>query len=106
MIIEICLTGRWSYRLPQGVNFNSAPYFFGDPASKASFAQAYDAVATQLQAGVSPLLANGNPNPAFQSQPWFEDALAGFIGASACAGKSTAATATQCLASAAGSAVA
>lgn len=103
MIVEIGWTGRWSDRLPQGVNFNSAPYFFVDPTSKTSFAQAYDAVATQLQAGVSPLLANGNPNPAFQSQPWFENELAGLIGASGCAGKSTAATATQFLASAAAS---
>src|SRR5207248_1348638 len=48
MIVEIGWTGRWSDRLPQGVNFNSAPYFFVDTASKQTFAQAYDAVAAAL----------------------------------------------------------
>ena len=92
MIIEIGWTGRWSDRLPQGVNFNSAPYFFVDQASKQSFAQAYDAVAAALAAGQTPA-----------PQPFFENQLAGLIGSSACKGSSTATTATQFLASAAGS---
>lgn len=75
MILEIGWVGRWSDRLPQGVNFNSAPYFFTDQASKQTFAQAYDAVAGQIAAGVSPFLQNGNPNPAFKSQPFFENQL-------------------------------
>ncbi len=91
MIVEIGWTGRWSDRLPQGVNFNSAPYFFVDQASKQSFAQAYDAVATALAAGQTPA-----------AQPFFENQLAGLIG-SACAGSSTATTATQFLANAAAS---
>ena len=54
MILEFGWTGRWSNRLPQGVNFNSAPYFFADPASKQTFAQAYDGLAAALAAGTSP----------------------------------------------------
>src|SRR5437016_6264701 len=91
MIVEIGWTGRWSDRLPQGVNFNSAPYFFVDTASKQTFAQAYDAVAAALAAGQTPA-----------AQPFFENQLAGLIG-SACAGSSTATTATQFLANAAAS---
>src|SRR5437660_5903921 len=91
MIVEIGWTGRWSDRLPQGVNFNAAPYFFVDQASKQSFAQAYDAVATALAAGQTPA-----------AQPFFENQLAGLIG-SACAGSSTATTATQFLTNAAAS---
>jgi hypothetical protein len=64
MIVEIGWTGRWSDRLPQGVNFNSAPYFFVDQASKQSFAQAYDAVAAALAAGQTPA-----------AQSFFEDQL-------------------------------
>src|SRR5260370_15835340 len=93
MIVEIGWTGRWSDRLPQGLNFNSAPYFFVDQTSKQSFAQAYDAGATALAAGQTPT-----------AQPFFEYQLAGVIG-SPCAGTSTAASATQLLASAAASAV-
>jgi hypothetical protein len=89
MIMEIGWVGRWSDRLPQGVNFNSAPYFFVDQASKQSFAQAYDAVAAALA-------ANQTPSP----QPFFENQLAGLIG-SACAGSSTATSATQFLVNAA-----
>lgn len=91
MIMEVGWTGRWSDRLPQGVNFNSAPYFFVDPASKQTFAQAYDAVAAALASGQAPT-----------PQPFFENQLAGLIG-SACAGASTATTATQFLANAAAS---
>ena len=91
MIVEIGWTGRWSDRLPQGVNFNSAPYFFVDQASKQSFAQAYDAVAAALAAGQTPA-----------TQPFFENQLAGLVG-SPCAGTSTATTATQFLTNAAAS---
>ena len=87
MILEVGWTGRWSDRLPQGLNFNSAPYFFTDPASKQTFAQAYDAVAAALAAGQAPA-----------PQPFFENQLAGLVGG-ACAGGSTATSATQFLAS-------
>src|SRR5437660_1847884 len=85
MILEIGWTGRWTSRLPQGVNFNSAPYFFVDPASKQTFAQAYDAVAAALAARQTPL-----------AQPFFENQRAGVIGSS-CASGSTATTATHSL---------
>jgi len=56
MIVEIGWTGRWSDRLPEGVNFNSARISLVDAASKESFAQAYDAVAAALAQG-----KNGRP---------------------------------------------
>ena len=86
MILEIGWIGRWSDRLPQGINFNSAPYFFTDPASKQTFAQAFDAVAKSLAANQAPAV-----------QPFFENQLKG---GSACLGG---ATATQFLATKAGS---
>jgi carboxypeptidase family protein len=64
MILEVGWVGRWADRLPQGVNFNSAPYFFADQASKQTFAQAYDAVAAALAAGTTPA-----------AQPFFENQL-------------------------------
>jgi len=67
MILEVGWIGRWSDRLPQGVNFNSAPYFFVDPASKQNFATAYDAVAAALAAGQKPA--------SLAAQPFFENQL-------------------------------
>lgn len=90
MILEIGWVGRWSDRLPQGVNFNSAPYFFVDPASKQTFAQAYDAVAAAMAAGQTPA-----------AQPFFENQLAGLVGNATCDQGSTATTATQFLTNAA-----
>jgi hypothetical protein len=94
MILELGYVGRFGRQLAGSINFNSAPYMFKDKASGQIFAQAFDAVATQLRAGVSPLLSNGAANPAFTSQPWFENQLPGF-GASCGAGIS----ATACFAS-------
>lgn len=94
MILELGYVGRFGRNLAGSINFNSSPYMFKDKTSGQIFAQAFDAVATQLRAGVSPILSNGSPNPAFQSQPWFENQLAGY-GATCGAGIS----ATACLAS-------
>lgn len=66
MLLEVGWIGRWSSHLPEAVNFNAAPYFFVDPASGQSFAQAFDAVATQLR--------NNQP---VTPQPWFENQLPG-----------------------------
>ena len=77
MILEIGYVGRFGRQLAGSINFNSAPYMFKDKASGQIFAQAFDAVATQLRAGVNPLLKNGTPNPAFQNQAWFENQLPG-----------------------------
>ncbi|HLZ92634.1 MAG TPA: carboxypeptidase-like regulatory domain-containing protein [Candidatus Acidoferrum sp.] len=94
MILELGYVGRFGRNLAGSINFNSSPYMFKDKTSGQIFAQAFDAVATQLRAGVSPILSNGSPNPAFQNQPWFENQLAGY-GATCGAGIS----ATACLAS-------
>jgi hypothetical protein len=65
IILEAAYIGRESRHLPQAVNLNSAPYMFVDPASKQSFAQAYDLDADALRAGqtapVEPFFENQFP---------------------------------------------
>ena len=73
MLLEVAYSGRLGRKLPQSMSLGQSPINFKDPASGQTFAQAFDAVATQLRAGVGPFLTNGNPNPAFQTQPWFEN---------------------------------
>jgi len=87
MILELGYVGRFGRNLAGSINFNSAPYMFKDKTSGQTFAQAYDALATQLRAGVAPA--------AVTVQPWFENQLPGITGTSACAGS---ASATSCLA--------
>jgi hypothetical protein len=77
MILEIGYVGRFGRQLAGSINFNSAPYMFKDKTSGQIFAQAYDAVATQLRKGINPLLPSGLPNPAFNNQPWIENQLPG-----------------------------
>ncbi len=67
MLFEAAYVGRFARDLPQAVNLTQSPYMFVDPASKESFAQAFDAVATALRAGQTP-----------SAQPWFENQLPGF----------------------------
>ncbi len=78
MLLEIGYIGRYARDLLNNVNFNSSPIFFKDKVSGQSFAQAYDAMSAQVRTGVSPFLANGSSNPAFQVQQWFENLLPGF----------------------------
>jgi len=89
MILEIGYVGRFGRDLPGSINFNSAPYMFKDKASGQIFAQAFDAVATQLRAGVAP--------SAVTVQPWFENQLAGL--GTGCGPGKTNISATACLAS-------
>ncbi|HEY2547091.1 MAG TPA: carboxypeptidase-like regulatory domain-containing protein [Candidatus Acidoferrum sp.] len=97
MILEFGYVGRFGRHLPGSINFNSAPYMFKDKTSGQIFAQAYDAVATQLRAGVSPLLPSGLPNPAFNNQPWIENQLPGLgVG---CGPNGNNISSTACLAS-------
>ena len=69
MVLEASYAGRFARHLPQAVNLNQSPYFFVDSKSSQTFAQAFDAVATQLRAGV--------PAASVSTQPWFENQLAG-----------------------------
>jgi hypothetical protein len=78
MLLEIGYIGRYARDLLNNVNFNSSPIMFKDKVSGQTFAQAYDAMSTQVRAGVSPFLPNNSPNPAFQVQQWFENLLPGF----------------------------
>ena len=77
MLLEVGFIGRYARDLLNNVNFNSSPIMFKDKVSGQTFAQAYDAMAAQVRAGITPFL-NGNPNPAFQVQQWFENLLPGF----------------------------
>lgn len=77
-ILEIGYVGRLGRRLAGSFNLNSAPYFFKDNVSGQTFAQAFDGTAGQLRGNVAPFLPNGNANPAFTVQPWFENLLPGF----------------------------
>ncbi|MEW6209497.1 MAG: carboxypeptidase regulatory-like domain-containing protein [Acidobacteriota bacterium] len=69
MIVEIGYAGRFGRNLQQNVQMSSVPYFMRDPASGQTLAQAFDAVAQQLRAGV--------PAANVTRQPWFENQLRG-----------------------------
>jgi hypothetical protein len=67
--LEIGWAGRLGRKLPASVNFNSAPFFQLDALSGQTFAQAFDAVALALRAGVA--AAN------VPAQPWFQNNMPG-----------------------------
>jgi hypothetical protein len=67
LVMETGYIGRFARDLIQGLGLNSVPYFFRDPVSGQTFAQAYDAVAAQLRSGVAAA--------AVTPQPWFENLL-------------------------------
>jgi hypothetical protein len=76
MILEVGYVGRWSRDLYGNIDLNHIPYMFapksaafGARATNQTFAQAFDAVAAQLQAGTGP--------SAVATQPWFEAMLGG-----------------------------
>ncbi len=69
-VVEAAYIGRFARRLPQAINLNQDPYMFVDPASKQSFAQAFDGVATALR--------NGQSAP---TESWFENQLPGLAAA-------------------------
>lgn len=73
MILEVGYVGRIARNLFLNIDLNATPYMFtpksaafGARATNQSFAQAFDAVATQLQS-----------NSAVTVQPWFEAMLGG-----------------------------
>jgi carboxypeptidase family protein len=86
VILELGYVGRFGRHLPASVNFNSVPYMFKDKVSGQTFAQAFDAVATQIR--------NGTDAAAVSAQSWFENLMPGF--GSQC---QPALTATACFAS-------
>ncbi len=84
-ILEIGYVGRLGRNLAGSFNLNSAPYFFKDNASGQTFAQAFDAVATEIRNGA-----------AITTQPWFEDLLPNF--GVKCGPGGTTITSTACIA--------
>ena len=89
LIFEAGYVGRFGRDLPNSVNFNSAPYMFKDKTSGQIFAQAFDAVATQIRAGTAP--------GSVTTQPWFENQLPGL--GTGCGPGKTDISSTACLAS-------
>ena len=69
MILEFGYLGRYARLLPQSMSFGQIPYTHRDPASGQTFAQAFDAVALQLRAGV--------PAASVTPQPWFQNNVPG-----------------------------
>ncbi len=67
MIMEVGYVGRWSRDLFGNIDLNHIPYMFTPKGTKQTFAQAFDAVAAELQGGRDP--------SAVTSQPWFEAML-------------------------------
>ena len=65
MLLEVAYAGRIGRDLPQSMSLGQSPINFKDTASGQTFAQAFDAVATQLRTGTAAA--------AVTPQPWFED---------------------------------
>src|SRR6266478_5253188 len=65
LLLEVAYSGRLGRDLPQSMSLGQSPINFKDPASGQTFAQAFDAVATQLRSGTAPA--------AVTPQAWFED---------------------------------
>jgi hypothetical protein len=72
--VDAAYVGRFARNLPHAINLTQSPYMFTDPASKQSFAQAYDIIRGLLRGGAA---AASIPD-----QPFFENQLKG-IGPSA-----------------------
>ena len=89
VVVEVGGIGRYGRGLPEGLNLNAVPVFIKDTSGKSNqtFAQAFDAVATQLRAGA--------PATSVKPQPWFENEFGPFLDSANCAGF---ATATACFA--------
>jgi hypothetical protein len=68
MLLELGYVGRYASKLPQSMSFGQVPYMHVDPASKQTFAQAFDAVARALRPGGSGVVT---------PQPWFENNVPG-----------------------------
>src|SRR6266852_3811741 len=64
LLLEVAYSGRLGRDLPQSMSLGQSPIQFKEQTSGQTFAQAFDAVATQLRAGTAPA--------AVTPQPWFE----------------------------------
>src|SRR6202030_4177721 len=80
MILEVGYVGRIARNLFMNIDLNAIPYMFTPKGTNQSFAQAFDAVAQQLQSGVTP--------NSVSVQPWFETMLGG-TGSAFCTGFSS-----------------
>src|SRR5260370_30174368 len=80
MILEVGYVGRWSRDLFGNIDLNHIPYMFTPKGTNQSFAQAFDKVAAQLQAGTS--------TRAVTAQPALE-ALLGGLSSPLCSGSAS-----------------
>jgi len=69
ILVEAGWIGRWGRKLPATINVNAMPWNLKDLGGRSNqtFAQAFDAVASELRRGVAPT--------AVTPQPWFENSL-------------------------------
>ena len=81
MMVEAGWVLRLARELPQAYVLSSVPFFHVDNGSQQTFAEAFDAVATQLRAGT--------PAAAVTPQPWFENQIAAGQTASLAAAQNT-----------------
>jgi hypothetical protein len=66
--VDVGYIGRFSRNLWTNVDVNAADPFAKDPTSGETLAQAFDAIAQQVRAGVNP--ANVTPQPFFENAPY------------------------------------
>jgi len=69
MFFELGYIGHFGRNLPQGQSLNAPYYLAKDPVSGQTYAQAFDAAATQLR--------NGTPAASVTNQPFFENMMGG-----------------------------
>jgi len=82
MLLEIGYVGRFARNLFLNIDLNAVPYMFTPKGTNQTFAQAFDAVAAQLQSGTAPTAVTAQPWFAAMMQPSF---CAGFSSCTAAA---------------------
>jgi hypothetical protein len=77
LLFEVGYIGRLGRDLPIGVDLDASPYFFVDPASGQSFAEAFDNVACVLRGDAGRSFGGFTCPASVMPQPWFENQLPG-----------------------------
>jgi hypothetical protein len=77
MLMEVGYIGRLGRDLPRGVDLDASPYFFKDPASGQTFADAFDKVGCVLRGDAGKTFGTFTCPASVQPQPWFQNQLPG-----------------------------